>query len=438
MTDNFNIYLCKRVLLVLLAGIWGIISTSIVLGADNVNNFYIIPDSNSRYLSESDISDMPPQILNYAKNEIYARHGRLFKSVELQNYFQSQTWYHGTVPGDSFKESLYFNDYEDKNSKFISAREKSLTDGNGYSLDSANYSFQPVLDYLKAQNASIEDEQVLQENVVESGAGSDNQENVPVITEIPSPFQDFVSKFSIMKTGPQIPVKFTAGRPWCEKEGVLGAYVGDFNQDKEDECLMLYVAREDTSRTEYVPHTLHAAVLSKKSGEVKAVSDILAGNIDKGAASCDERVYLKKLHDQLYIVVQFETYFNGVTNDIKVFHIDEKNKIVEDSHISGGNAGGIIYVPGKHSSTSDDAYQNEIDWTLSGIGKAYQEEMAPFDIQISLQTNAVGLDDWMIKTETNTVELCGIQFHERNQSDIRSYTFFNRFPEGVIQTMKGQ
>ena len=49
---------------------------------------YIIPDSNSRYLTESDISGLSLQQLNYAKNEIYARRGRKFDSVELQEYLE--------------------------------------------------------------------------------------------------------------------------------------------------------------------------------------------------------------------------------------------------------------------------------------------------------------------------------------------------------------
>ncbi|MGN1023298.1 MAG: YARHG domain-containing protein, partial [Lachnospiraceae bacterium] len=47
---------------------------------------YIIPDSDSRLLTEDDVKDLTLQEINYAKNEIYARHGRKFKSKELQNY----------------------------------------------------------------------------------------------------------------------------------------------------------------------------------------------------------------------------------------------------------------------------------------------------------------------------------------------------------------
>ena len=87
---------------------------------------YIIPDSNSRYLTESDISGLSLQQLNYAKNEIYARRGRKFDSVELQEYFGSKSWYRGTI-----EPSL--NDYEIKNADLLSAREFAI-DSGGYKL----------------------------------------------------------------------------------------------------------------------------------------------------------------------------------------------------------------------------------------------------------------------------------------------------------------
>lgn len=67
---------------------------------------YIIPDSNSRYLTESDISGLSLQQLNYAKNEIYARRGRKFDSVELQEYFGSKSWYRGTIEPSQFTNDM--------------------------------------------------------------------------------------------------------------------------------------------------------------------------------------------------------------------------------------------------------------------------------------------------------------------------------------------
>ena len=93
---------------------------------------YIIPESNSRYLTESDISGLSLQQLNYAKNEIYARRGRKFDSVELQEYFGSKSWYRGTIEPSQFTNDM-LNDYEIKNADLLSAREFAI-DSGGYKL----------------------------------------------------------------------------------------------------------------------------------------------------------------------------------------------------------------------------------------------------------------------------------------------------------------
>lgn len=83
---------------------------------------YILPDSNSRYLTESDIQYLSIREINYAKNEIYARHGRRFQSQELQNYFNSKSWYRGTIEPSDFQQSV-LNDYEKKECRLLSKRE---------------------------------------------------------------------------------------------------------------------------------------------------------------------------------------------------------------------------------------------------------------------------------------------------------------------------
>lgn len=94
---------------------------------------YIIPDSNSRYLTMADVEGLSLREINYAKNEIYARHGRRFASKELQNYFDSKPWYKGTISADAFDGSV-FNDYERANADFLSEVEFSI-DSKGYKLD---------------------------------------------------------------------------------------------------------------------------------------------------------------------------------------------------------------------------------------------------------------------------------------------------------------
>lgn len=67
---------------------------------------YIIPDSSSRIIDLSEIENLTAEELRLARNEIYARHGRKFQDVELQNYFNSKTWYRGTIEPKDFTDNM--------------------------------------------------------------------------------------------------------------------------------------------------------------------------------------------------------------------------------------------------------------------------------------------------------------------------------------------
>lgn len=90
---------------------------------------YILPESEYRYLSESDISNLTLKGLCYAKNEIYARHGRKFKAKELQSFFNGQDWYYGvyepTEKNDVTVVSL-MNKYESYNKGVLAKAEEKL------------------------------------------------------------------------------------------------------------------------------------------------------------------------------------------------------------------------------------------------------------------------------------------------------------------------
>lgn len=51
------------------------------------------PDQATRYLTNADLADCGCGDLKILRNEIYARHGRIFKAEYLRNYFLSQPWY---------------------------------------------------------------------------------------------------------------------------------------------------------------------------------------------------------------------------------------------------------------------------------------------------------------------------------------------------------
>lgn len=83
---------------------------------------YIFYDSDVRYLTASDLSGLSSWELKLARNEIYARHGRLFKDSSLQNYFNSCTWYNGYISPDDFNDDS-LNSVEKYNVKLIKKSE---------------------------------------------------------------------------------------------------------------------------------------------------------------------------------------------------------------------------------------------------------------------------------------------------------------------------
>lgn len=56
---------------------------------------YLLPDSATRAVTEADLQDLSWRELCLARNEIFARHGRTFKTPEIAQYFESKDWYDG-------------------------------------------------------------------------------------------------------------------------------------------------------------------------------------------------------------------------------------------------------------------------------------------------------------------------------------------------------
>jgi len=78
---------------------------------------YILADSNSRYYSEEELSGLTDREVLFALNEIYARKGRIFSGEEFKRYFESKSWYKGTIPAEEFdaNQNERFNEYEKAN-----------------------------------------------------------------------------------------------------------------------------------------------------------------------------------------------------------------------------------------------------------------------------------------------------------------------------------
>ena len=79
---------------------------------------YILPGSDVRFLDKSDLRGMTADECRLARNELYARHGRLFDDEMLQEYFDGKDWYNGHILPADFDENI-LNEYEMYNRDLI-------------------------------------------------------------------------------------------------------------------------------------------------------------------------------------------------------------------------------------------------------------------------------------------------------------------------------
>ena len=116
-------------------GIWGIPNTlagdgSFYLDGTIVpENGYILPGSDAKYYTESDIKKLTHKGIRYAINEIYAENGYIFtQKKELKEYFEKQAWYDGDTTDQSVVRAR-MNKYELENIDLLLALENKLWGG---------------------------------------------------------------------------------------------------------------------------------------------------------------------------------------------------------------------------------------------------------------------------------------------------------------------
>lgn len=79
---------------------------------------YILYDSDVNYLTEADLQNLSNWELKIARNEIYARKGRLFDNSSLQQYFDACSWYYGHISPNNFNDNS-LNEVEKYNVNLI-------------------------------------------------------------------------------------------------------------------------------------------------------------------------------------------------------------------------------------------------------------------------------------------------------------------------------
>lgn len=84
----------------------------------NENAEFMLPESHVRYLTKSELAGLSAEQCRIARNEIYARHGRMFTDEGLRVYFESFDWYVPCISPNDFEESM-LNEYEMANRDLI-------------------------------------------------------------------------------------------------------------------------------------------------------------------------------------------------------------------------------------------------------------------------------------------------------------------------------
>ena len=91
---------------------------------------YIFPDSDKKYLSKNEIKSVDLEELALARNEIFARHGYIFTDETYREYFESKSWYQGTIAAAQFNPDKEFNNFEKRNVELIQQVEDELNETN--------------------------------------------------------------------------------------------------------------------------------------------------------------------------------------------------------------------------------------------------------------------------------------------------------------------
>lgn len=91
--------------------------------AGKLGDDYILPDAGEHVYTDKELEKLTAEELRLARNEIYARHGRKFKSDDLNQYFSAKTWYDPSVEPDSF-DSNVLNQNEKDNLKVVQRTEE--------------------------------------------------------------------------------------------------------------------------------------------------------------------------------------------------------------------------------------------------------------------------------------------------------------------------
>ena len=94
---------------------------SIQISNNSSSSEYILPDSDKRYYTYDELNVLTDEQLNFAHNEIYARHGRMFNDERYADHFAKCSWYKPRFTPEEFEAMpSQLNEFEISNSDIMS------------------------------------------------------------------------------------------------------------------------------------------------------------------------------------------------------------------------------------------------------------------------------------------------------------------------------
>ena len=123
---------------------------------------YMFPESSQQFLTEQDLAGYTKSELRIGRNEIYARHGRMFRDIKLQEHFLEKVWYQPTVMPDAFQESVLSSLEKANISRLYSAETRASAGNPGRIAEIVNQ-FGPRPEYdLQLSTGAPEEKKVIE------------------------------------------------------------------------------------------------------------------------------------------------------------------------------------------------------------------------------------------------------------------------------------
>ncbi len=180
------------------------VSNFLVSAAGNKMDFYlienyIIPNSDKVLLAEKDLFHLSAYNIDFARNEIYARHGYIFKNETYSSYFSSKPWY---KKNKKFKESM-LNNTEKKNVEFLWSYSSNLKanfhkiNGNEFSID---LNGDGIKDKINLKCSQGDREYTLTVNNTKINGSGDNLDGIMYVADINT--KDKYKEIAITESGP--------------------------------------------------------------------------------------------------------------------------------------------------------------------------------------------------------------------------------------------